>query len=100
MVGRLPLASLLRLSSNGTYLRQRIASALANLDSQSILCFADSTLESMTLEPGPVDNGKVVKVIDGGSDTRYCRNSDPLYVLERKYGPNSQYGYPANHGSD
>jgi hypothetical protein len=52
----------------------------------------------MTLEPGPLDDGKVVKVIDGGSDTRYCRNSGPLYMLERRYGPNSQYGYPANQG--
>lgn len=52
----------------------------------------------MTLEPGPVDDGNVVRVIDGGADTRYCRNSDPLHILERRHGPNSQYGYVAHHG--
>ncbi|KAF2710789.1 hypothetical protein K504DRAFT_376102 [Pleomassaria siparia CBS 279.74] len=65
----------------------------------SILCFADSTLESLTVEPGPIDDGKVIRVIDGGADERYCRNANPLYVLERRYGPNSQYGFSANHGS-
>ncbi|ORY18124.1 hypothetical protein BCR34DRAFT_583060 [Clohesyomyces aquaticus] len=62
---------------------------------ESILCYADPTLESVSLQPGPQNNGKFVKVIDGGAETRYCRDSRPLYELERRYGPNSQYGFKA-----
>jgi hypothetical protein len=57
------------------------------------MCYADPTLESVSLQPGPIDNGKFVKVIDGGSEVRYCRDTRPLYQLERRYGPNSQYGF-------
>jgi hypothetical protein len=57
------------------------------------MCYADPTLESVSLQPGPIDNGKLVKVIDGGAEVRYCRDTKPLYELERRYGPNSQYGF-------
>lgn len=60
---------------------------------ESIMCYADPTLESVSLQPGPLDNGKFVKVIDGGSEVRYCRDIAPLYELERRYGPNSEYGF-------
>ncbi|KAK2742662.1 hypothetical protein FQN55_007781 [Onygenales sp. PD_40] len=56
----------------------------------SIMCFADGTLESITAQPGPVE-GTVVKVIDGATEMRYCRDTKPLYDLERQYGPNSHY---------
>jgi hypothetical protein len=59
----------------------------------SIMCYVDPTLESVSLEPGSVNDGKVVKVIDGGAEVRYCRDTRPLYELERRYGPNSQYGF-------
>jgi hypothetical protein len=59
----------------------------------SIMCYADPTLESVSLQPGPANDGKVVKVIDGGAEVRYCRDTRPLYELERRYGPNSQYGF-------
>ncbi|KAF2464343.1 uncharacterized protein BDR25DRAFT_346819 [Lindgomyces ingoldianus] len=62
---------------------------------ESILCYADPTLESVSLQPGPVDDGTFVKVIDGGAEMRYCRDSRPLYELERQYGPNSKYGFEA-----
>jgi hypothetical protein len=57
---------------------------------QSIMCFADGTLESITKQPGPIPN-TWVNVIDGGVETRYCRDTKPLFDLERQYGPNSQY---------
>ncbi|KAF2032315.1 hypothetical protein EK21DRAFT_61142 [Setomelanomma holmii] len=60
---------------------------------ESIMCYADPTLESVSLQPGPLNNGKFVKVIDGGAETRYCRNTRPLEELVRRYGPNSQYGF-------
>ncbi|KAH7380634.1 hypothetical protein BKA66DRAFT_126286 [Pyrenochaeta sp. MPI-SDFR-AT-0127] len=60
---------------------------------ESIMCYADPTLESVSLQPGPLDNGKFVKVIDGGAEVRYCRDTRPLIELERRYGPNSQYGF-------
>ncbi|KAF2176461.1 hypothetical protein K469DRAFT_755633 [Zopfia rhizophila CBS 207.26] len=60
---------------------------------ESILCYADPTLESVSLQPGPVDDGTFVKVIDGGAEAGYCRDSRPLYELDRQYGPNSQYGF-------
>ena len=53
-------------------------------------------MESVSLQPGPVDDGTFVKVIDGGAEIRYCRNSLPLYELERRYGPNSEYGHAAD----
>lgn len=62
---------------------------------QSIMCFADGTLERVTLQPGPRDDGTFVKIIDGGVETRYCRDTRPLYELERQYGPNSHYGHDA-----
>ncbi|KKA18174.1 hypothetical protein T310_7873 [Rasamsonia emersonii CBS 393.64] len=61
----------------------------------SIMCFADGTLERVTLQPGPRDDGTFVKIIDGGVETRYCRDTRPLYELERQYGPNSHYGHDA-----
>ena len=79
------------------YLRDKspiaIAAFLYLRFTQSIMCYADPTLESVSLQPGPLDNGKFVKVIDGGAETRYCRDTKPLYELERRYGPNSQYGF-------
>lgn len=36
--------------------------------------------------------GTAVRVIDGGLETRYCRDSKPLEELVRHYGPNSHYG--------
>jgi hypothetical protein len=62
---------------------------------QSIMCFADGTLEGVTLYPGPGNDGTFVKVIDGSVETRYCRDTRPLYELERHYGPNSEYGHGA-----
>ncbi|KAF2493674.1 hypothetical protein BU16DRAFT_465495 [Lophium mytilinum] len=59
----------------------------------TIMCYADGTLEQVTQQPGPNDDGKVVKVIDGGVETRHCRDTRPLYQLERQYGPHSQYGH-------
>lgn len=61
----------------------------------SILCSADPTLESVSRQPGPKDDGSFVRVIDGGDETRYCRDTKPLYELVRHYGPNSQYGFKA-----
>ena len=59
------------------------------------MCYADGTLESVSLQPGPIDDGTFVRVIDGGEETRYCRDTKPLYELVRQYGPNSRYGYQA-----
>ncbi|KAF2734830.1 hypothetical protein EJ04DRAFT_436364 [Polyplosphaeria fusca] len=61
----------------------------------SILCYADPTLESVSLQPGPRE-GTFVKVIDGAAEKRYCRDSSPLYELERRYGPNSEYRHNTN----
>lgn len=58
--------------------------------------YADGALESVSEQPGPVESGREVKVIDGGEETRHCRDTRPLYELVRHYGPNSQYGYKAN----
>lgn len=58
------------------------------------MCFADGTLESITVQPGPVE-GTFVKVIDGGVETRFCRDRRALEDLERRYGPNSHYGHEA-----
>lgn len=57
------------------------------------MCYADGTLESVSLQPGPVDDGTKVRVIDGGDELRYCRDTKPLYELVRQYGPNSRYGF-------
>jgi hypothetical protein len=62
---------------------------------QSILCYADGTLEGITVQPGPRE-GTSVEVIDGGVETRYCRDTRPLYALERQYGPHSEYKVEPN----
>ncbi|KUJ12587.1 uncharacterized protein LY89DRAFT_757131 [Mollisia scopiformis] len=59
----------------------------------SIMCYADGTLESVSRQPGPVDDGTFVEVIDGGEELRYCRDTKPIYELVRHYGPSSRYGY-------
>ncbi|OAL73382.1 O-methyltransferase [Trichophyton violaceum] len=46
----------------------------------SILCFADGTLESVSLQPGPTV-GTAVRVIDASLETRHCRDSKPLEEL-------------------
>lgn len=62
---------------------------------QTIMCYGDGTLEDVSLQPGPQDYGTFVRVIDGGDDLRYCRDTKPIYELVRQYGPNSRYGYQA-----
>lgn len=57
------------------------------------MCYADGTLENVVRQPGPLDDGSFVKVIDGGEETRFCRDTKPLYELQRHYGPNSHYGF-------
>lgn len=60
------------------------------------MCYADGALEDVSLQPGPKDDGTFVRVIDGGDELRYCRDTKPIYELVRQYGPNSRYGYQAN----
>lgn len=59
---------------------------------QSIMCFADGTLESVSEQPAP-EKGRIVKVIDGGMETRYCRDTRPLEQLERKYAWHGEYTF-------
>ena len=63
------------------------------------MCFADGTLESVSEQPAP-EKGKIVKVIDGGKEMRFCRDRRPLEDLERQYAWHGEYTFDGDENKE